>query len=238
MDGTGKALTFRDVIDLLESNPSFSTFFNDVLKRSGSSLGSRFEQFFWECPAVSAHTAGQLPYEHVTIRRDERSVEPASSRFFQDKLNRVPASALATCFSNLDGDAKLVVPCPHGRNDTHGNLPDFVRYASAVQQEGFWAKVGQSLNHTLRERGGRPVWLCTDGRSVPWLHVRLDSTPKYYKYHGYADSGAMGYGSVGGSHGGACARPRAQHQTTGGYQPRVGGRVPMRASGHPRGGRL
>mmetsp|Transcript_9405 Transcript_9405/g.21189 ORF Transcript_9405/g.21189 Transcript_9405/m.21189 type:complete len:541 (+) Transcript_9405:444-2066(+) len=30
-----------------------------------------------------------------------------------------------------------------------------------------------------------PVWLSTSGMGVPWLHVRLDSSPKYYTYHGF-----------------------------------------------------
>ena len=33
---------------------------------------------------------------------------------------------------------------------------------------------------------GRPLWLNTSGAAVAWLHVRLDSSPKYYRHREYA----------------------------------------------------
>ena len=33
----------------------------------------------------------------------------------------------------------------------------------------------------------RPTWLSTEGSGVPWLHVRLDSRPKYYHHAAYAE---------------------------------------------------
>jgi hypothetical protein len=34
----------------------------------------------------------------------------------------------------------------------------------------------------------RPLWLSTSGLGVAWLHVRLDSRPKYYSYAPYRRS--------------------------------------------------
>jgi len=31
----------------------------------------------------------------------------------------------------------------------------------------------------------RPTWLSTAGLGVYWLHLRLDSRPKYYRYQPY-----------------------------------------------------
>ncbi len=33
--------------------------------------------------------------------------------------------------------------------------------------------------------GDRPTWLSTAGHGVAWLHVRLDTRPKYYRYTPY-----------------------------------------------------
>lgn len=33
--------------------------------------------------------------------------------------------------------------------------------------------------------GLKPVWLNTAGGGVPWLHIRLDDQPKYYRYQAY-----------------------------------------------------
>ena len=33
--------------------------------------------------------------------------------------------------------------------------------------------------------GAMPTWLSTAGMGVSWLHVRLDSQPKYYGFAAY-----------------------------------------------------
>jgi hypothetical protein len=35
-------------------------------------------------------------------------------------------------------------------------------------------------------QAGRRFWISTSGLGVPWVHVRLDSYPKYYQYRPYA----------------------------------------------------
>jgi len=44
---------------------------------------------------------------------------------------------------------------------------------------------------------------------VPWLHVRLDSKPKYYKHREYAQGGVGGGGGYGGHGGGLTAKSTA-----------------------------
>jgi len=39
----------------------------------------------------------------------------------------------------------------------------------------------------VRQRlGERRLWISTAGGGVAWLHVRLDSSPKYYGFRPYA----------------------------------------------------
>ncbi len=40
--------------------------------------------------------------------------------------------------------------------------------------------------------GAAPRWLNTSGLGVPWLHVRIDSRPKYITYRPYRDAAAPG----------------------------------------------
>ena len=42
-----------------------------------------------------------------------------------------------------------------------------------------------TLQQTLERRGASLTWLSTEGSGVPWLHVRMDSSPKYYHYDAY-----------------------------------------------------
>jgi hypothetical protein len=84
-------------------------------------------------------------------------------------------------FDNLGGDATLVAPCP----DSTGNfahLGSFTATASAERQDALWQAVGEALASRI---GPRPVWLSTAGHGVAWLHVRLDSRPKYYRHAPY-----------------------------------------------------
>ena len=172
--GNGKRPSFGDVIDLLaDGDASFPLFFNGVIKASS------FAQFFLECPPVSKGTAYATPYEHVAVRRGSKFA-PANSASFEDHFRRARGAPIA-CFTNLGGDATLVAPCPRGGGGAFGHIGAFVRQGDEAQQAALWQRLGEALRTTLAERGRRHTWLCTEGSGVPWLHVRLDSSPKYYK---------------------------------------------------------
>ena len=47
---------------------------------------------------------------------------------------------------------------------------------------------GRPSVHAMDSRvGARPIWLSTAGHGVAWLHVRLDSRPKYYLHAPYRE---------------------------------------------------
>jgi hypothetical protein len=58
-------------------------------------------------------------------------------------------------------------------------------HASVSENHALWRTVGKTLQERIAEQ---PVWLSTAGGGVSWLHVRLDSRPKYYGYHPYKES--------------------------------------------------
>lgn len=84
-------------------------------------------------------------------------------------------------FGNLGGDAVLVAPCPVGNRD-FSHLAQFTRAASTAQQDVCWHAVGDAVGARM---GTRPIWLSTAGHGVAWLHIRLDSSPKYYRHGEY-----------------------------------------------------
>lgn len=55
------------------------------------------------------------------------------------------------------------------------------------------ALVGKEVERRVasNSHGGTPVplWVSTSGLGVSWLHVRLDSRPKYYTYAPYKQPG-------------------------------------------------
>ena len=76
----------------------------------------------------------------------------------------------------------LVVPVPLDANTDYAHLASFVRSATAPQQGAFWQAVGEAVRDSL---SAQRLWLSTSGLGVYWLHVRLDSRPKYYTCQAY-----------------------------------------------------
>jgi hypothetical protein len=83
---------------------------------------------------------------------------------------------------NLGGDATLIVPREQADVACYPHLAAFVRGAPLTQQHDLLQKTGAALAQRLRDT---PIWVSTSGLGVSWLHVRLDSRPKYYTYTPY-----------------------------------------------------
>ena len=85
----------------------------------------------------------------------------------------------------LIGDPKLA---PGAARAAYGHLAAFCRAAPESQRVAVWQAVGEALHGMLggAAASAPPVWLSTEGSGVPWLHVRLDSRPKYYHHRKYA----------------------------------------------------
>ncbi len=86
------------------------------------------------------------------------------------------------CFPNLGKDEQLIVPCPIKEHSVYTHIGNFIRDAGASQKHEFWKQVGEE---TLKHIGEEPRWLSTSGLGVFWLHVRIDSYPKYYQTEDY-----------------------------------------------------
>jgi hypothetical protein len=96
-------------------------------------------------------------------------------------------------FRNLGGDAILIAPSPAGAASSYAHLAAFLRTAADSlaaflrtaadsQVHALWQNVARSVAESLTEK---PMWLSTSGLGVAWLHIRLDSSPKYYQHQPY-----------------------------------------------------
>ena len=112
---------------------------------------------------------------------------------FQEHFDACRGEEVAT-FQNLGGDAVLVAPCPPAESAAAGGIGDaateyghLARFVRAAPLRTAHALLRAGAAATLRrvESGDRPVWLSTSGAGVPWLHVRIDSSPKYYQHLPY-----------------------------------------------------
>lgn len=169
-----KPLSYADVLKRWESDSAFVTFFISIL------FEAPFSAFRWETPPVTRETLGAT-FEFVILDSPWLDLPPDPAPFepyFTDKNSE----AEIVVFENLGKDAVLVVPYPRAPASAYGHLAAFTRRASATQNHALWREVARTMQQRVSDR---PVWLSTAGGGVAWLHVRLDSRPKYYHYSPY-----------------------------------------------------
>ncbi len=170
-----RPLTWSDVVARWQNDQSFLCFFVSIL------VDAPFAAYFWETPAITSATINRA-FEFVLVDSEQLAGVTADRRAFANHFTSAQPDAPVIEFSNLNGDATLVVPCPRGPLSAYSQLSTFARQAPDDQQHQLWNLVGAVLERRL---GTQPVWLSTSGLGVYWLHIRLDSVPKYYTYAPY-----------------------------------------------------
>jgi hypothetical protein len=100
--------------------------------------------------------------------------------FAEHLCDEAPVAA----FSNLSGDALLIVPRMIAAAESYGHIAAFVRGAPREQQHALLNCLAQEIEKRLAASPNR-FWISTAGLGVPWVHVRLDRGPKYYQYRPY-----------------------------------------------------
>eukprot|EP00981_Chlorochromonas_danica_P004872 scaffold978_cov172-Ochromonas_danica.AAC.3 len=160
----------------------------------------KWNAIFWECAPVQKETMGLQPFEFVVLPAPSLAKATLDVAPFREKLTSVDNEDKAfAVFQNLGGDAILVVPqlpTVHlldflAKTDGQPVQPSPSQQQSQSQplsesgknnqRQGLWKAVGEAMLQRLSTSSG-PVWLSTSGLGVSWLHVRLDSAPKYYNY--------------------------------------------------------
>ncbi len=137
-----------------------------------------FASYCWECLPVTAGTLS-CPFECVFVSSPEISQMAPDPEAFEEHFR--PDRSVVR-FGNLGGDAMLVAPCPDEGAGNFSHLASFTATASQARQDALWKAVGEALEKRI---GTVPTWLSTAGLGVAWLHVRLDTRPKYYRYAPY-----------------------------------------------------
>ena len=168
-------VTMRDALSLLAANVVFRGGVIATLRAAA------FDSYFWETPPTSKHTSGR-GFEFVLKDAPSfRRVTPERSAF-QEHFVKDSDRDGVVIFDNLGRDATLVVPCPIDDDAKYMHLAVFVRNAPHEQVDALFKCVGEAASRNLSER---PQWLSTAGTGVYWLHVRIDSRPKYYRHEPY-----------------------------------------------------
>lgn len=172
-----------EVIQLWQQDQSFRLFWIDLL------ASASFTAYFWETPPITLSTV-ERAFEFVLVdspRLAGVSPDPSDfEQYFESASGNRSTDSLGhrqiVTFSNLGNDAQLIVPCPIAQMSAYTHIAAFVREAPLSQQHQLWQTIGREIEQRLNQQ---PIWVSTSGLSVYWLHVRLDSFPKYYTYELY-----------------------------------------------------
>ncbi|MEM7573249.1 MAG: hypothetical protein AAF433_10125 [Bacteroidota bacterium] len=167
----GELMSVMDFISDLKSEEQFS------IELSTTITNCPFPALFFETPPMIKERLSQS-FEFVLVASKSLTQVQANSHAFADYFT---ADEVVVSFPNLGGDAQLIVPCPIGKTK-YAHLKDFLATAAPEQLMAFWKKTAMEYQTAL---GDAPKWLSTAGLGVSWLHLRIDSRPKYYRHTPY-----------------------------------------------------
>ncbi len=165
-------ISYHSWISNLKNSTTFIDFFIDILKSSDHTA------YFWEVKPVTKKQINE-DFEFVLVKSNSLPNITADEYTFQKYFT---AGEKVVSFPNLGGDAQLVVPTPLNNPSHYAHLASFVRNAPVNQVREFWKTTAAVYE---KEIGKKTVWLSTAGLGVYWLHVRIDSRPKYYRFGEY-----------------------------------------------------
>ena len=169
-----RTLSYKQFIFRLTTDEQFRQWLTGVLANAPC------EAFRWETPVLTSRTETD-PFEFVIINAPALANRAVDSQTFSEYFIAEENKAVMT-FKSLGGDAKLIVPSPQTDHEHYSHLASFLRGAPASQISALWQMIGQVMSESV---GDAPLWLNTEGSGVAWLHVRIDSRPKYYGYAAY-----------------------------------------------------
>jgi hypothetical protein len=174
----GLPVAYRDVLRDWREDQGFRSFFISLL------ANAPLHAFRWETPPVTTSTVN-CEFEFVLLDAPGLDRAPDIGAF-AEQFRSDGTGRGVIAFPSLGNDAVLVVPCPAGPTPAYVHLAAFVRQAPEAQGHDLGCVVGEAMKARV---GAAPTWLSTAGMGVPWLHVRLDTRPKYYGFAPYRETG-------------------------------------------------
>lgn len=159
----GRPVLWIEALDELENQGPIFDQFIEILK------AAPYEKYFFEASRVDDTT----PAAFVLIDGPTLPDDPNPQQY----LRYFKSDSSYAVFLNLDKTFLLVSPKP--RDDlNYVTIGSYMRQAPDFDIRELWSGVFRTVRGAYRKKPG--VWLSTHGRGIPWLHVRIGWTPKYY----------------------------------------------------------
>jgi len=130
--------------------------------------------FFYETSFISSNYEEE--YKEKFIESDLFDNMKQNYKLFKKYIIKSKNKYVIT-FLNLSKTSLLIIPYPK-QNKKFTTLKHFIDNSTKLQQKKFWKKVSNSIKKMLKIY--KKVWVSTHGTGVPYLHIRIDTIPKYY----------------------------------------------------------
>merc|ERR1712176_1041196 len=178
----GTELTWKEALaGLRAESPALRSLLTKTLSQMP------FHSFKWECRPLSRKTMDRVSFEFVVHDYPGLADHNADPSDFSEYLEELHGQEVARQFPNIKGDCTLVSPAQAVDNrEFYGHIGSFLRQAPEAQHEAQWRQLGEAIHMRLsRTRPSASLWVSTAGGAVPWLHMRVDSAPKFYRFQAY-----------------------------------------------------
>ena len=195
-----KSINYNNGVKMYISDISFETALehlknkDETFIKSLNSILSKYLSFFWECRPVNNLNKSLIPFEFVIIPTNLVEINmhlnkiPDTKTFLEKfKQNKCQENKVIS-FKNLSGESDLIVPCPSSAVTNYAHFSSFLRTASKKQILELWHVMSikaTEILYSLDYRNYENLYISTSGLGVSWLHVRLETNPKYYKFINY-----------------------------------------------------
>jgi ubiquitin C-terminal hydrolase len=190
----GRDVYWDSVLDFFKDF-SYKLLTNEIRKNMLSYMNNKSTKaFFFEMTPISRETLSTDLFQFVLLPaeglQDLKTDANAFSDTDNDQMKVCSAKESIITFVNMNSDAILVVPCKEENIDieTYAHFATFVSGATVEQHNKLWQTVIKKAQDIM-EVAPNDIWINTSGEGVHWLHVRLDTRPKYYhKYEPFTYS--------------------------------------------------
>jgi len=172
---TYTSISYKDAILMLQKDEAFINLVIKILKNC------EFKSYFFETPPVQINVYDKIQFEFVLVDAVRLNNIKSDKYAFQQYFT----SDFTVSFENLGKNALLIVPCPRDMNiiNQYAQLATFVREAKIDEVYSLLKLTALKMDEVVKKN--KPIWLSTSGLGVYWLHMRIDTFPKYYTYFEY-----------------------------------------------------
>ena len=169
----GSPLTWQQVLQSWQADASLCQQLHECLTQAP------FRAYFWECSPLTSATL-EREFSFVLVDAPALANVVAEPEMFREHFQHPAANDFAV-FPSLGRDAMLLAPVPQATNGDDAHLACYFRRRTPQQTREMWRRLAQAIRDRRRQHP-LPLWVSTSGLGVTWLHLRLDSRPKYYTY--------------------------------------------------------